>query len=130
VTETVCRSIGIFLFVLFSAYGLVGTLRIVQNATTPPGPRPWALFAVFELVEGAQVFGLVANLTPRPAADIKAAAVVAIAALCFCAFTQRLYFQSAKMGQIGRFSRIPFYIGVAVLLGVVFGAHLAGPNLP
>jgi hypothetical protein len=77
-TELVSRDIGVALFVLFSAYGLIGTLRIGPLA---PGPRPWAVFAVLEMIEAVQVYALVAGPSPRPEADVRAAAVVSLGAL-------------------------------------------------
>src|SRR5665213_2935658 len=112
-TEVICRYVGIVCFVAFTVYGVIGTLRAVRAAEAPLGPRPWALFAVFELVAAVQVYGLVA---PRPGADVRGGAVVAVAALCFCIYLQRLYFVSLRNGQAG-FPRAPFYVGVVILLG-------------
>jgi hypothetical protein len=125
-TETVCRYLGAVLFVAFTVYGYLGTVRVVRGAGAPAGPRPWALFAVFTLVEAVQVYGL---FLPRPGADVKGGAIVAIAALCFCAYMQRLYFQTGATGR-ATFPRRPFYIGVVILLAVVLAAHFASPSLP
>jgi hypothetical protein len=125
-TEIVCRYLGVVLFLAFSAYGLIGTLRVVRHANAPTGPRPWALFAVFELVEAVQVYGL---FLPRPGADIRGGAIVAVAALCFCAYMQRLYFQTGATGQ-ATFPRGPFYIGIVILLGIVLASHFLSPYLP
>jgi hypothetical protein len=125
-TETVTRYLGAVLFIAFTAYGVLGTLRVVRNASTPAGPRPWALFGAFELVGAVQVFGL---FLPRPGADLKGGSIVAIAALCFCAYMQRLYFKTSASGH-ARFPRGPFYIGVVILLAIVVAAHFASPYLP
>jgi hypothetical protein len=125
VTELTCRYIGVAAFIVFSAYGLVGTLRVVRTAVAL-GPRPWALFAVFELVEAAQLYGL---LIPRPGVDVRGGAIVAVAALLFCFYLQRLYFVSVRNGQ-SMFPRAPFYVGVVVLLVIVLAAHVAEPYLP
>jgi len=125
-TELICRDAGIVLFIVFTAYGFSGTLGVLRASSAPLGPRPWALFAVFELVEAVQVYGLVA---PRPGADVRGGAVIAVAALIFCAYLQRLYFASARAGQRA-FPRRPFYLGALVLLVVAFAAHLASPHLP
>jgi hypothetical protein len=125
-TEVICRDIGVVAFIVFAAYGLFGTLNLVRTATSPAGPRPWALFAVFTLVEAVQVYGL---LAPRPGADVRGGAVVAVAALVFCAYLQRLYFVSVGKGET-TFPRAPFYIGIAILLAIVIAAHMASPYLP
>jgi hypothetical protein len=125
-TETICRYLGSVCFVIFSAYGLIGTLRVVRTAATPLGPRPWALFAVFEALEAVQVYGLV---IPRPGVDVRGGAVVAIAALIFCVYLQRLYFVSVRDKQ-STFPRAPFYIGIVALLVIVLAAHMASPYLP
>ena len=125
-TEVICRYVGIVCFVAFTVYGVIGTLRAVRAAEAPLGPRPWALFAVFALVEAVQVYGLVA---PRPGADVRGGAIVAVAALFFCVYLQRLYFVSVRNGQAA-FPRAPFYIGIVILLGIVLAAHLASPYLP
>ncbi len=80
------RYAGSVLFVAFAAYGLIGTQRVVRTVT---GPRPWALCALFVMLEAVQVYGL---WIPRPDADVRGGAVVAIAALCFCGYLQYLYF--------------------------------------
>jgi|GEM_PF-2932599 hypothetical protein len=125
-TELVCRYIGIVCFIVFSVYGLMGTLRVVRTAVTPLGPRPWALFAVFEVLEAVQVYGLAA---PRPGADARGGAVVALAVLVFCVYLQRLYFVSVR-DKLSTFPRAPFYIGIVALLVVVLAAHMASPYLP
>jgi hypothetical protein len=125
-TELIARYVGIACFVIFSAYGLIGTLRVVRTTAKPLGPRPWALFTIFEVVEAVQVYGL---MIPRAGADVRAGAVLAVAALCFCAYLQRLYFVSARNGRT-TFPRLPFYAGVVVLLVIALAAHLAGPYLP
>jgi hypothetical protein len=122
-TELICRDLGIVLFAVFAIYGLTGT---VQIARTTPGPRPWALFALFFMLEAVQLYGL---LLPRPGADVRGGAVVAIAALCFCGYLQYLYFKTARGGAT-TFPRAPFYIGVVVLLVIVLIAHVAEPYLP
>jgi hypothetical protein len=126
VTEAICRVVGIACFVIFSAYGLIGTRSAVRASHVPLGPRPWALFAVFESVQAVQVYGLV---SPRPGADVRGGAIVAVAALAFCAYLQRLYLVSVRNGQ-NALPRAPFYIGIVVLLGIVLAAHLASPHLP
>jgi hypothetical protein len=125
-TEVVTRDVGVALFVLFSAYGLIGTLRI---APLTHGPRPWALFGLFELIEAVQVYALFAGPSPRPEADIRSADVVCVAALCFCAYLQRLFFITARSGRRG-FPRAPFYAGLAIFIAVVIAAHYAAPVLP
>jgi hypothetical protein len=125
-TELICRYAGIAAFLVFAAYGLTGTLNLIRTAPVPPGPRPWALFTLFTLVEAVQVYGLI---VPRPGTDARGGAVVALTALCFCAYLQRLYFVSVAKGQT-TFPRAPFYIGIAILLAVVFAAHAASPYLP
>ena len=125
-TLAVSRDVGVVLFVLFSAYGLVGTLRV---APLTPGPRPWALFGVFEMIEAVQVYALLAGPSPRPEADVRSAAVVCVAALCFCAYLQRLFFVMALSGGRG-FPRAPFYTGLAIFVVVVIAARYAAPILP
>jgi hypothetical protein len=125
-TEIVCRDIGVVAFIVFAGYGLTGTLNVIRSATAPLGPRPWALFALFTLIEAVQVYGL---LAPRPGADIRGGAVVAIAALVFCAYLQRLYFVSVRKG-LTTFPRMQFYIGIVILLAIVLAAHVASPYLP
>jgi hypothetical protein len=125
-TEVVCRDVGVALFILFSAYGLIGTIRV---APLTPGPRPWALFGVLEMIEAVQVYALVAGPSARPEADVRAAAVVGLAALCFCAYLQRLFFIMARSGNRG-FPRAPFYTALAVFIAVLFAAHFAAPILP
>jgi hypothetical protein len=125
-TEIICRYLGIACFIAFTAYGLVGTLRVVRTATTALGPRPWALFGVFELVEAVQVFGLI---SPRPGADVRGGSIIAVAVIVFCVYLQRLYFESARKAQ-RTFPRAPFYIGIVVLLVITLAAHLASPALP
>jgi hypothetical protein len=127
-TELICRILGIVCFVFFVSYGLVGTRKLVASTTLPLGPRPWALFAVFTLLEAVQVYGLIAAPASRPPADIRAGDVVAVAALFFCGYLQRLYFVSAHNNSA--FPRAPFYGAVAVLLAVVVAAHFAAPALP
>ena len=125
-TELICRDIGVVCFILFASYGLIGTLTLVRAAATPPGPRPWALFALFLMLEAVQVYGLVA---PRPGTEVRSGAIVAVAALFFCGYLQRLYFLSVRNGR-STFPRAAFYIGVVILLGIVLAAHAAGPYLP
>jgi hypothetical protein len=125
-TEVVSRDVGVALFILFSAYGLIGTLRV---APLNPGPRPWALFAVLETIEAVQVYALVAGPSPRPEADVRAAALVSLAALCFCAYLQRLFFVMARTGNRS-FPRGRFYTALAVFIAVLFAAHFAAPILP
>jgi len=125
-TEIACRDIGIVCFIVFSVYGLIGTLRVVRTAAAPLGPRPWALFAVFEVLEAVQVYGLV---IPRPGADVRGGAVVALAVLFFCVYLQRLYFVSVR-DRLTTFARAPFYAGVVALLVIVLAAHMAAPYLP
>lgn len=125
-TELVCRYAGTACFIAFTTYGFIGTRRVVRTSQVPLGPRPWALFAVFTVVEAVQVYGL---LAPRPGADVRGGAIVAVAALVFCAYLQRLYFVSVGKGQTG-FPRARFYIGVVILLAVVLAAHAASPYLP
>jgi hypothetical protein len=126
VTEVICRDAGVVLFVIFSAYGLMGTLRV---ARATHGPRPWALFAVFELIEAVQVYALIAGPSPRPVADIRAGAVICVGALCFCAYLQWLFFVTARDGQ-RRFPRGRFYAALAVFIGIMVAAHYAAPVLP
>jgi len=125
-TEVVCRVIGIILFVVFTIYGVTGTIR---TARTAQGPRPWALFAVFEMIEAVQVYALVAGPSSRPEPDVRSAAVVCVAALCFCAYLQRLFFITAAQPQTG-FPRRPFYAGLAVFIAVLLAVHYAAPVLP
>jgi hypothetical protein len=125
-TAIICRDIGIVCFIVFSVYGLLGTLRVLRTATAPLGPRPWALFGVFEVLEAVQVYGLV---VPRPGADVRGGAIVALAVLIFCVYLQRLYFVSVR-DKLRTFPRAPFYIGIVALLVVVLAAHLAAPYLP
>jgi hypothetical protein len=125
-TESVCRYIGIICFIVFSVYGLTGTLRVIRTAATPLGPRPWALFSVFEVLEAVQVFGLV---IPRPGADVRGGSIVALAVLIFCVYLQRLYFVSAR-DRRSTFPCAPFYIGIVALLVIVLAAHMASPYLP
>jgi hypothetical protein len=122
-TELIARYAGTALFALFAAYGVIGTVRVVR---TVAGPRPWALCALFLMLEAVQVYGL---WIPRPDADVRGGAVVAIAALCFCGYLQRLYFIAVRSGQAA-FPRRPFYIGIVILLAVVLAAHVAEPYLP
>jgi hypothetical protein len=126
VTEVVCRYAGIACFIVFSIYGLMGTLRVVRTAVAPLGPRPWALFGVFEVLEAVQVFGLV---VPRPGADVRGGAIVALAVLGFCVYLQRLYFVSVR-DKLTTFPRAPFNIGIVGLLLIVLAAHFATPYLP
>jgi hypothetical protein len=123
VTELIARYAGSALFVLFAAYGLTGTVRLARSVT---GPRPWALCALFLMLEAVQVYGL---WIPRPDADVRGGAVVAIAALCFCGYLQYLYFTTVRKGQ-ATFPRAPFYIGIVILLAIVLAAHVAEPYLP
>jgi hypothetical protein len=125
-TAIVCRDIGIVCFIVFSIYGLMGTLRVVRTAVTPLGPRPWALFGVFEALEAVQVYGLA---VPRPGADVRGGAIVALAVLIFCVYLQRLYFVSVR-DKLTTFPRAPFYIGIVALLVLVLAAHMATPYLP
>jgi hypothetical protein len=125
-TEVVCRVIGIILFVVFTSYGVTGTIRVARTAV---GPRPWALFAVFEMIEAVQVYALVAGPSERPEADVRSAAVVCVAALCFCAYLQRLFFITAANPQTG-FPRRPFYAGLAAFIAALVAAHYAAPVLP
>jgi hypothetical protein len=128
-TEVICRDVGVVCFVLFSLYGLIGTMRVLRTSGAPPGPRPWALFAVFEMLEAVQVYGLLAEPAPRPEADIRSGAVVAVAALCFCAYLQRLYFVSVRNERRG-FPRREFYTAGAIFIVLVIAVHEAGPYLP
>jgi hypothetical protein len=127
-TELVCRYLGALGFAVFSAYGLIGTLRVVRAPTAAPGPRPWALFAVFELLEAVQIYGLFAAPAGRSAADIRGGAVAAVAVLCFCAYLQSLTLSA--VGARAPFPRRPFYLGLAILLVIVFAARLGGASLP
>jgi hypothetical protein len=122
-TESIARYAGSALFVLFALYGLIGTVRVARGVS---GPRPWALCALFLMLEAVQVYGL---WIPRPDADVRGGAVVAVAALCFCGYLQRLYFTTVRKGQ-ATFPRAPFYIGIVILLAIVLAAHLAEPYLP
>ncbi len=128
-TATVCRNLGLLCLIGFTAYGLIGTLRIIRTTTVPLGPRPWALFIAFVLIEAVQVYALLANPVPLSEPEVKSRAVIALAVLCFCGYLQRLYFVSVRSGR-RTFPRGPFYIGIVVLLGIVLAAHLAGPYLP
>jgi hypothetical protein len=125
-TEVICRDVGVVAFIVFAAYGLLGTLNLVRTASAPPGPRPWALFALFTVVEAVQVYALIA---PHPGTDVRGGSIVAVAALIFCAYLQRLYFVSVRKGQT-TFPRGPFYIGIVILLAIVLAAHTASPYLP
>jgi hypothetical protein len=78
------------------------------------------------MVEAVQVYGL---LAPRPGADVRGGAIVALAAIFFCGYLQRLYFVSVAKGQT-TFPRLPFYLGIAILLAIVIAAHMASPYLP
>jgi hypothetical protein len=122
-TELIARYAGTALFAAFAAYGLIGTVRVVRTVS---GPRPWALCALFLILEAVQVYGL---WIPRPDADVRGGAVVAVAALCFCGFLQQLYFTTVRKSQ-ATFPRAPFYIGIAILLAVVLAAHAVEPYLP
>lgn len=125
-TELVCRNLGVVLFVAVVAYGLMGTLRTARIA---PGPRIWALFGLFTLLEAVQVYALVAGPSQRPQADVRAGAVVCVAALCFCAFLQRLYLVSAASGG-SAFPRRQFYAAAAIFVAIVIAARYAAPILP
>ena len=122
-TELIARYGGIALFAVFAAYGLIGTARVTRAVS---GPRPWALLALFQLLESVQVYG---RLIPRPGADVRGGAVVAIAALFFCGYLQHLYFVTVRKDQ-ATFPRTPFYIGIAILLAIGLAAHVAEPYLP
>ncbi len=122
-TELIARYAGTALFAAFAAYGLIGTSRVVRTVS---GPRPWALCALFVMLEAVQVYGL---WIPRAGADVRGGAVVAIAALCFCGYLQYLYFAAVRTGQ-ATFPRRPFYIGILILLAIVLAAHVAEPYLP
>ena len=93
---------------------------------TVAGPRPWALCALFIMLEAVQVYGL---WIPRPDADVRGGAVVAIAALCFCGYLQYLYFAAVRDGR-PTFPRRRFYIGILILLAIVLAAHQLEPYLP
>jgi len=123
VTQLIARYAGIALFAVFAAYGLIGTARVARGVS---GPRPWALCALFLLLEAVQIYGL---WIPRPDADVRGGAVVALAALCFCGYLQHLYFTTVRKGQ-ATFPRAPFYIGIVALLVLVLAAHMATPYLP
>jgi hypothetical protein len=125
-TQFVCRNVGIVLFVAFTVYGFLGTRRVARGSN---GPRPWALFALFELIEAVQVYALIAGPSPRPIADVRSGAIVCVAALCFCAFLQRLYLVSAAGGG-SVFPRRLFYASTAVFIAVVIAARYAAPVLP
>ena len=122
-TATVSQHVAVVLFGVLVAYGLIGT---AGAARTMKGPRPWALFAIFTLIEGVQVYGLFA---PRPESDVRWAAVVAIAVLCFCGYLQYLYFATVRAGK-STFPRVAFYTSVAILLAIVVAARFASPYLP
>lgn len=122
-TATVSQHIAVVLFGVLVAYGLIGTSAVARAVK---GPRPWALFAIFTLLEAVQVYGLFA---PRPDADIRWGAIVAIAVLCFCGYLQYLYFATVRSGARA-FPRVAFYISVAILLVIVLAARLASPYLP
>jgi hypothetical protein len=122
-TATVSQHVAVVLFGVLVAYGLIGTASTVRSVK---GPRPWALFAIFTLLEGVQVYGLFA---PRPNADIAWGAIVAIAVLCFCGYLQYLYFATIRSGATS-FPRAAFYTSVAILLAIVIAARLASPYLP
>ena len=122
-TAAVAQHVAVVLFGILVAYGLIGTVEAARTAT---GPRPWALFAIFTVLEGVQVYGLYA---PRPEADVRWSAVVAIAVLCFCGYLQYLYFATVRKGATA-FPRVAFYISVAILLTAVLAARLAAPYLP
>ncbi len=126
-TQIVCRDLGVVLFVAFSVYGLLGTMRAVRLM---PGPRTWALFALLELVEAVQVYALFASPSGRPEADIRSGAVIGVAALCYCAFLQRLYFVSVAAVGGTSFPRRTFYIASAVFLALVLALRYAAPLLP
>lgn len=125
-TQVICRDLGVVLFAAFTIYGLLGTIR---TARVVPGPRTWALFALFELIEAVQVYALVAGPAPRPEAEIRSGALIAVAALCYCAFLQRLYFVSAAAGG-NAFPRRTFYGSSAVFLAIVLAIRYAAPLLP
>jgi hypothetical protein len=122
-TAAVLQHVAVVFFGVLVAYGLIGT---TAAARTAKGPRPWALFLVFTLLEGVQVYGLFA---PRPDADVRWGAIVAIAVLCFCGYLQYLYFATVRSGARA-FPRVAFYISVAILLAVVVAARFAAPYLP
>lgn len=122
-TATVSQHVAVVLFGVLVAYGLIGTSNVMR---TTKGPRPWALFAIFTLLEGVQVYGLFA---PRPEADVRWGALVAIAVLCFCGYLQYLYFATVRSGATA-FPRVAFYLSVGILLAVVVAARFAEPYLP
>jgi hypothetical protein len=66
---------------------------------------------------------------PRPGADVRGGAIVALAVLIFCVYLQRLYFVSVR-DKLTTFPRAPFYIGIVALLVLVLAAHMATPYLP
>jgi hypothetical protein len=122
-TATVSQHVAVVFFGVLVAYGLIGTSAVMR---TTKGPRPWALFAIFTLLEGVQVYGL---YVPRPDADLRWGSVVAIAVLCFCGYLQYLYFATVRSG-VTAFPRVAFYLSVGILLAVVIAARLAAPDLP
>ncbi|MGA2394418.1 MAG: hypothetical protein ABSH03_13850 [Candidatus Lustribacter sp.] len=122
-TAAVAQHVAVVFFGVLVAYGLIGT---AAAARAVKGPRPWALFAIFTLLEGVQVYGLFA---PRPDADIRWGSIVAIAVLGFCGYLQYLYFATVRRGAT-TFPRAAFYISVTILLGIVIAARLASPYLP
>ena len=73
-----------------------------------------------------QVYGL---FVPRPDSDVRWAALVAIAILCFCGYLQDPYFATVRRGTAA-FPRSAFYTSVAILLVIVIAARLAAPYLP
>jgi hypothetical protein len=125
-TQVICRDLGVVLFAGFTVYGLMGTIRV---ARTVPGPRTWALFGLFELIEAVQVYALIAGPSSRPEADIRSGAVICVAALCYCAFLQRLYLVSAASGGTV-FPRRTFYASSAAFIAVVVAIRYAAPMLP
>jgi hypothetical protein len=125
-TAIVCRDVGAVLFALFTVYGFIGTVRV---APLSPGPRPWAIFVMFELIEAVQVYALFAGPSPRPEADVRSAAVVCVAALCFCAYLQRLFFVTVRSGRRG-FPRAQFYTTLVIFIAVVLAARYTAPLLP
>ena len=121
-TATVSQHVAVVLYGVLVAYGLIGTAAVMRTVT---GPRPWALFAIFTVLEGVQVYGL---FVPRPDSDVRWAAIVAIAILCF-GYLQDPYFATVRSATTA-FPRSAFYTSIAILLAIVIAARLAAPYLP
>lgn len=122
-TAAVAQHVAVVFYGVLVAYGLIGTSSVARTAK---GPRPWALFAIFTLLEGVQVYGLFAA---RPETDARWGAITAIAVLCFCGYLQYLYFATVRSGAT-TFPRVAFYTSLAVLLAIVIAARFAAPYLP